>query len=344
MSGSDHTTDFGEGKLLYHLENATVTPTCSNWNQKKFTGCVYDQAGRLVDASQRTKRRVTWTPVDPERIDVADVAEKIQGRCLYLGHYTCHYGHFLLDTLSRFWVMQAGIEYDKIIFQPFFHPSPNRRSFSPAQICFECFGIDRERVLMVDRRLRPEHLYVPTALFEINNMANEAQALIYRQIGDYCETTYGKRGAITRALMTSMLRRRPRPLKLYLSRKQVHGFRPITNEDDVERVFASFGFKVIYPEQLSFEKQVLLYRRADVVAGFEGSAMHNSVFMNKGALAINIGSLRRPDQGNRNQQVCDSFSQVQSAFIRFEGKVVDKERELGAFDLQHLKDQLRYLL
>ncbi|MBV7328054.1 glycosyltransferase family 61 protein [Chloroflexi bacterium TSY] len=147
------------------------------------------------------------------------------------------------------------------------------------------------------------------------------------------------------SLLPLRLRRNTRPLRLYLSRKKLKGLRhSIVNENEVEQLFRSFGFTVIYPERMSFEKQVVLYSKAEIIAGFGGSAMHNSVFMPKDSLVINLGNVKHPTDCNSNQRLCDSFTKVQSAFIRYEGKIIDQDSAVGEFDTQHLRREVECLL
>ncbi|MBV7328053.1 glycosyltransferase family 61 protein [Chloroflexi bacterium TSY] len=187
----DRILNFGQSKTLYCLENAIITPTIINSQDKTFTGCVYDHAGKLIPASQRSGKEVIWKPVDPDPLITDEITDEIEGRCIYLGHYTGHYGHFLLETLARFWVLQTNIEYDKVIFQPFVHHVPEPKSFSPAKICFECFGIKYDRMLIVNNCLKVKDLCVPNPLIEIKNKADDEQALIYQQIAEYCQHRFG---------------------------------------------------------------------------------------------------------------------------------------------------------
>jgi capsular polysaccharide biosynthesis protein len=343
-------------KTLYRLSDAIVTPTVINRESKTFTGCVYDRGGRLFRPAQRTNRNVEWSPADPDSIGTTEAFEEISGSCIYLGHYTNHYGHFILETLARFWVFEMGMSYDKVVFQPFVHPVP-KASFSPAITCFECFSIKYDKLLVISKKSRFEHLLVPTMLVEINNEANEDQSLIYRKILEHCRHHRNrsksnpsriylsrKKLGMPRIANTSKFARSIR--KAWKSRKGLdRGIvrkGHIVNEDEIEKLFISFGFAVIYPEQIPFEEQVLMCSKADVMAGFEGSAMHNSVFMKEGSLVITIESLRGTN--TRNQMICNSLSRVRSEFIRFEGKIVDETLKVGEFDTHHLRRQLEKLV
>lgn len=86
---------------------------------------------------------------------------------------------------------------------------------------------------------------------------------VWRRIGDYYDDGVG-------------------PKKIYVSRlKLKNKRRRLLNEIDVENVFASHGFSIIHPQELSFRKQVSLFRNADFIAGPAGSAMYNCAFQKK---------------------------------------------------------------
>jgi hypothetical protein len=344
MVQASYLKELNTAKKLYFLENAIITPTSMDEEKRTFTGCVYDQSGNIFSVSQRTNRNVAWKPMDPDSLPAGEIKGKmIDGRCIYLGHYSGHYGHFLLETLSRFWVFCDGVDYDKVIFQPFIHETPSPHSYPPARVSFECFNIKSNQLLMVDRLMMFRHLIVPTALVEVNNQSNEEQILVYRQIAEYCERNFHKRGKFLHRFFPKQ-REDVQRNRLYLSRRRLKSPHFMVNEDEVEKLFTGFGFTIIYPETLSFQEQVVLYKQAQVLAGFAGSALHNSVFMMDNALVISLGDVRRPNDSHPNQKMCDGLSKVQSVFVKFTGTVVDQQRRIGKFDISFLRSQLEELL
>jgi capsular polysaccharide biosynthesis protein len=54
--------------------------------------------------------------------------------------------------------------------------------------------------------------------------------------------------------------------------------RKLTNETEIEDLFRSFGFSILYPETLSIEEQVASVSMAELIAGPSGSAMFNLAF------------------------------------------------------------------
>lgn len=71
--------------------------------------------------------------------------------------------------------------------------------------------------------------------------------------------------------------------KVFLSRRKCDNQR-LLNAEAVERLFKEAGFSVIYPEELSFEEEVLIFQGADVIAGPTGAALTNVVYCKKNTL------------------------------------------------------------
>lgn len=127
-------------------------------------------------------------------------------------------------------------------------------------------------------------------------------------------------------------------LKIYVSRRKAKGYHPMLNETGIENLFSDFGFMIMHPEKWSFEQQVSLFSRSDIIAGVEGSALHNSLFMNEGKKVIAIGTPRVPSGNILNQELCNQLSGVHSTFIEFKGDIKSKNRAI--YDLPFLKDKL----
>jgi tetratricopeptide (TPR) repeat protein len=64
---------------------------------------------------------------------------------------------------------------------------------------------------------------------------------------------------------------------IYFSRKAIR-WRPLANEDEIEALFVSRGFRSVQPEQLDLQSMVDMLASPACVAGAYGSAYHNLVF------------------------------------------------------------------
>lgn len=329
---------------VHYLKNAIATPTVLDHVSKTFTGVVYDSNGDICIDAQRSRAEANeWQPSDPQRITPSKSNYHIPGKSLYLGHYTGHYGHFLLETLSRFWVLKgqtlAGAGYDRVVFHPFVHKCPSVARFSAAQIVFSAFGIPPNNALILSGYQTFEHLTVPQPLFEINFTVAPPLSGVYRQIVGHALSVPTHKVGFLRSLTGWA---GDGDLKIYVSRRRARGYHPMRNERAVESVFRDLGFKILHPERWRFEQQVALFQRAEVLAGVEGSALHNSVFMRPSTRVISIGTPREPSGDIFNQRLCDSLSGVSSTSIPFVGQVVGGLK--ARYDVEFLRSQLKTLL
>ena len=90
---------------VVELEHAIATPRAVGampGRTKLICGCLHDRDGSRCPASQRSVRGEHFILGDPDHIDPHQSARWVPGRSIYLGISSCHYGHFLLETLSRF--------------------------------------------------------------------------------------------------------------------------------------------------------------------------------------------------------------------------------------------------
>lgn len=80
--------------------------------------------------------------------------------------------------------------------------------------------------------------------------------------------------------------------------KSGEGARLVSNEDELEKLFASKGFSIVYPEKMGFIEQIRLVNSCQWIAGLEGSAMHLNAFMKEGGNVITIN--KRKEVHNQN--------------------------------------------
>ncbi|WP_367849440.1 glycosyltransferase 61 family protein [Rhodoferax sp. WC2427] len=68
-----------------------------------------------------------------------------------------------------------------------------------------------------------------------------------------------------------------RRLRLVISRKNFN-LRQLVNEKEITDFLILYGFEIIYPEELTFSEQVLLFSKAEIVVGSCSSALTNCLF------------------------------------------------------------------
>ncbi|HZZ34026.1 MAG TPA: glycosyltransferase 61 family protein [Phenylobacterium sp.] len=293
----------------------------------KLSGCIYRSDLTKVHLSERFGGFMgDYVKSDnPERLTARPQGGKLNGRGLYLGHYMGgHYGHFITETLSTFWIFeeQPASSFDYFLFHPFVFGTE-----IPAYVefCLRRFGVDPDKVVFIGAEpMAFDEMVTPERLFRLNHSADPRAAWVYRHIAEGCP-----------APVT------PSP-KLYLSRRRFsrgNFERVIANEVDMEAEFRRRGFKILYPETMSFDDQVGHYAHAAWVAGISGSGLHNSLFMGEGAHLVELGDPRYGGEPAPTQALCNHISGVSARFIPFRGPRFG-HRGTMLFDMAFLRGQL----
>jgi capsular polysaccharide biosynthesis protein len=308
--------------------NGIVVPTEVDRVNKTFTGGVYDESGHLVDNSLRQDKEhlgvQAFPQLSPSMINDIKVQHVLKGRYLYLGFYTEHYGHFLLETLSRLWAYTEN-KYDGVVFNEFVNPRQTQGVSTFSQLFFAPFGIKASSVSIVNVTTQFEWLDVPKAQFFIVNKAHANYIETYRKISNYYIASNVDKS-----------------LRIYLSRsKLLKRKRKVLNEIAIEQAFIDHGFIIVHPQDLSFLEQLAILSRAEMLAGIEGSGLHNCVFMPPSGVVINLCGMRQPNSIKSNQKICNTLAHVTSLVLPFVGEVVNKEKLITRYDIPHIKQWLR---
>jgi hypothetical protein len=265
-------------------------------------GCLYDADGGRVDLSLRRGRinRLTREPKDPDRFPAEQRGldlTRLAGRTLFLGMFMNHYGHFITESLSRYWWPERAEAFDHVVAYPYVHDrgqvfiQPFHRYLAGA------LGIPLDRVTILDDPVRFDEIVVPEQLWVYDDHANVHLRALYPRISE-------------RHLSGAVARR------VFLSRGVYPGAR-VVNAPRIEEVFAGFGFSVIYPEEIPIERQLDLYANCEILAGFSGSALHNCLFSRPGTLTIEVGDRRTPLEPHIMQQMANELSGVDARFLPY---------------------------
>jgi len=319
-----------KNKQITNYKNATLTlyklRTHFINKHPAFTGGIYDESGNYVGSAASK----LYFHDEPPKICPPSI-KPIKGKSLYLGVMNRSYGHFLLETLSRVWAVGDAEKWDNFVFHNY-HPVDCEH----IKIGLNCFGVSEDKIILIEETKKFEDLWVPNVQCELNVWMDSEQLKIFQRIYKCCKL----RGAAWNSYIPASKGNLPikDPLRLYLSRRKWSARKRISNEDEVEKVFESFGFIVINPEKINFRAAVTIFRRTNVMAGIWGSAVHNSVFMKPGGgtKVISLG-FPKAQSPNCNQVMCDSLVGAESCFIKFKG-------EESKMDIDYLRKELESIL
>jgi hypothetical protein len=212
---------------------------------------------------------------------------------VYCGFVFDHYGHFLIETLSRlWWPIQRSTE-RKLIFQIEIGKT------------LPLFVLDILKILRSDYDViitsdcvRVKDLVVPSPSFQHMAWASTA----HKRIFNYLE----KKVAANHPVIHSRK-------ALYVSRAKLKVGLAF-GEVELQNAYCRQGFSIIYPEDLSIYDQILAFARAERVSGVQGSAMHNVLFSRA---ALTTTFLRRADFSTIHPTylACDAISQCSARYI-----------------------------
>ena len=189
-------------------------------------------------------------PLDP----VHEVDEEV----VYLGWFFNHFGHFLLESTVRMWILEHIEPATKLVF----HVLP---PWVPSGIfleLLELYGVAPDRILLPETQTRFRRVIVPEPLYEMSHAVHERMPALHRDIGQ-------------------RLVNEPVPFDqpVYLSRRLLPPYhRRIIGELALEEILRENGFAVAYPETMTLRDQIRLINRHREVVTPNGSPTYLSLF------------------------------------------------------------------
>ena len=301
-------------------------------------------SAKLATSSIYLPRRSPWGYSNAaESVAVPrDAVTRIEQPAVYLGLVTGAYGHFLLESLGRFLPLvkndlsprpTIGLYNRAEYVDTEEHraancsvvPGPwNVSRFIQRLNLTGAFGIE---IQLVTRPLLASTLFVP-----------EQAAQLYRPLPSEMRQvfqTIARHGSRVSPL-SDHERRRARCL--YLSRKQAQK-RKVANEGDVEALFQRQGFQILTAGRGNRAPELSRYQAARIVAGFEGTNLHNSVFMKPNGTVVVLAPLggKGAGLGTKNQRFIE---RMQGAELIEVGSQRQEEHNDSMVDIKKLASAL----
>lgn len=242
-----------------------------------YRGALFDRNEQRIAAADMAREGMrTRNDASPE-----PEQGRIAGTGLYLGWAFGHYGHALLESLSRCW--RVG-EFDFALYHV-----PGKRIPSYLEAHVDRLGIPT--LIFPNRPTRFERLIVPRQAFELDVCA-------YRGFPD--------------SLRRSGTRKEKDARPVYISRSRLPADRRGVVGEEMLEPFLS-GYRVVHPEKLSVREQVELFEVHTSFAGALGSAMHGILFSR--APEVIYLAAWRPLKAYVNYMMCDELVEADSLYV-----------------------------
>lgn len=230
-----------------------VPPPKGDKNRPVTKSGVLAEDGTYVTrgATFRGPRPITVEPAMPVELKTLD------GTHMFAGPLFGHFGHFLVESISRLWAVETlRGKIDGIVYMPKFQNNPQKMMnvFRPM---LEILGVDVP-ITMIEDPTRVETLYVPQQGFGMFQMIEGAP-----EFREFMNAHAGKSVAAQGAD------------KLYLSRSALPPARGgMLGEKRLEALLKAEGYTIYHPQKHSFEEQIAAYKAARHIISVDGSPLH----------------------------------------------------------------------
>jgi Glycosyltransferase 61 len=242
---------------------ASLIPALGRWG-------VFDKHGKPVPEALTLRQ---WRVGKVERTfdefhtltDDTQVADVIEEPCYFLGPLIPHFGHFLVETMSRLWAYGAVAEsVGRLVYC-----GPRRESWGgsdPTRLLekhryigeiFATFGIRPDRLMPIRRTTTFEKLLVPEPSFSLGRhafpqffeMYDDVRRQMLNGSGDVANDT-----------------------PVYLSKAEwKKGVTGIANDHELEDAFSALGVEIVHLEKLTLQDQVRLVNSRSTMIGVRHS-------------------------------------------------------------------------
>lgn len=253
------------------ISNGFVLPIIKGDIPLSLKGGVLDSNKNFVGGILRHTEKKNFQPACEEPYlfnenDVPELAEKV----IFGGVLFHHFGHLLVDSLSRLWFViknKTVLNDHKIVFISYGKESEYIYEF------LDFMNIPLDRVIFLRQITKFKEIIVPEQSGYTLHYAHKEFLLPYDEIASSCKIRCAG----------------PTYNKVYLSKAKASnpGFRLI-GEKYFEKFFQSKGYKILYPDEMSLAEKVYLVSNADEMVSFYGTISHYSLFAKQSCKIVTL--------------------------------------------------------
>lgn len=178
------------------------------------------------------------------------------GGLILIGNLHIHFGHFLLEGLSKLyvtelrWLLNLGFKY--AVYEPYI--------MDWGYTLLERCGINKDQIVHIPYDgMIVEKMIVPDRAMCTHHSISSMQALTWNKITSTAKINHDY------------------STKVYLSRRKIKG-RRLINEEEIEFFFVTKGYQIIYAEDHTMDEQINIAANAKYLAGAVGSQMYLAAF------------------------------------------------------------------
>lgn len=191
-----------------------------------------------------------------------DYVEYIDDTVIFFGPFIQHWGHFICDQISRLWYIMEKPNNYKIAYCGYNFGLSDTKMFGNYLQLLKELGINENQLINIQQPTRFKNIIIPEMSYVGGQYYTKKFKNLLNKITD---------NILNDTQITDW------PEKIYFSRKKLNVDKEY-GEENLEELLTKNGFKVFFPEKLSFKEQVLLINKCKIMATISGSIAHNLMF------------------------------------------------------------------
>ena len=243
--------------VIWQGKNATILPLRKDPSLQFGRGGVVDCDGNYVELSA--------IPLRVQHSYPFENAEYKDEKVVYCGYLIDHWGHFLIEAVTRLWYfMENDSTVDKYVF---FIEEGSDRQITGNYLEFLKLLKIWDKLEIISRPITYREVIVP-------------------ELGIMCRQSYTPKLLKVFDSVAENVVPDPSwetPEKIFYSRSQFAKGKPFEfGFDCIDNFFEKNGYTILYPEKVPLSRMIHYIRNSKVVASLSGSLPHNMLFANQG--------------------------------------------------------------
>lgn len=210
---------------------------------------------------------------------IHETIDYIPEKVMYLGRFWKHWGHFLMDMVSRLWYVLEREPDIKIVYDS----SVDIIISGVYMEFFRLLGVSEEQLLKISKPTRFKSVIVPECAYKPGICYNNKFKKIFDKVAK-------------NALDEMQEKDKYVGKSIYFTRRQLKRKIPLeVGERTIEKLFEDCGFQIVAPEKYSLIEQIAMVRQASKIACISGTLPHNMIFAKEKSELIIVRKTNKPN-------------------------------------------------
>lgn len=256
---------FNQMLNIKNIDNGIILPLCEG------KGGILDNKKNFVPLSYHDGE---WFKLGGKY--KAEPTIKINETVVYLGVFIHQWGHFILDSLSRAWIIS---HLDNISRYKFVFISENNKKIDGNYLeALELLGLKASQIVVLNEAVKCKKIIIPQMATFADHGFNKEYPKIFELM-----------------IKNAKVQKESVPDKIYLTRTNLReAQRKEFGEKIIENNFRLNGYTIIAPEKISVREQIALFQNAKEIVCLNGSIPFDVVFSSSSLKLVVINKTSLP--------------------------------------------------